>query len=318
VSCNASLLIGILAAAAPLIGNAQPHVEMLRDLYGQHLAVEQREHGEFDAHTAEAARNLGLFLRGHGDPAAAYTALSRTVAIDEKVFGPDAPRTLADVADLATVAPAADTPKLFERAAGSSDAAAASRALVALGELRASQKDREGAARYWRQALAKQEADSQNTAMILTVLAQVIAPAEAIPILRRALAIDRKNLGPRHPEYATVDQLLGAALLATGKPAEAEPPGREALDVLSEKLGSDHPRTAAAAVTLATILRATGKFAEAERLYRQALAVDEAVLGSQDPGTLDTVRALADLLRDRGRKGEATVLERRLVVNVAQ
>lgn len=301
---------------------AQPHPAMLRDLYEQHLAEQQRDHGEFDAHTADAARDLGLFLRGQGDSAAAYQALTRTVAIDEKVFGVDAPRTLADVADLATVAPMADAGKLFERAAGSSDASAASRALVALGEMHASQGDREGAAKYWRLALSKQEAatgpESENVARILNALAQVLDPADAIPLLRRALALDRKLLGAGHPEVGATDQLLAGALLATGKAAEAVAPGREALSILSLKLGADHPRTAAAAGTLGDALRATGGFKEAESLYRQALAADEKVFGPEHPVTLDEVRALAALLRERGRVSEAMVLERRLVTNVAR
>ena len=300
------------------VAYAQPHPEMLRELYKQHVAVEQREHGEFDARTAEAARSLGLFLRGHGDAPGAFDAMSRAVAIDEKVFGAEAPRTLADVADLATVAPSSDAPRLFERAAKSSDAAAAARALVALGEMRASQGDRAGAARYWRQALARQGDESQNTATILTVLAQVVEPGEAIPLLRRALAIDRKNLGSGHPEFATAEQLLASALLATGTAAEAEPLARDAVAILAEKLSPDHPRTGAAVSVLASVLRAGGKFPEAEKLYRRALEIDDQALGTDSAVSLDAVRALADFLRSRGRAAEAATLERRLVVNVAQ
>jgi tetratricopeptide (TPR) repeat protein len=311
-----------LWAFAAMVLHAQPHPAMLRELYQQHLAEQRRDHGEFDARTAEAARDLGLFLRSHDDSGGAFGALSRAVAIDEKVFGVEAPRTLADVADLATVAPVADAEKLFQRAASSSDAGAASRALVALGEMHASRGDREGAAHYWRQALGKQEAatgpDSENVARILNVLAQVVEPGDAIPLLRRALVLDRKILGPEHPEIGATDQLLAGALLATGKAADAVGPAREAMSILALKLGPEHPRTAAAAGTLADTLRATGKFAEAERLYRQALSIDEKVFGLQHPATLEEVRVLAGFLRERGRQSEAAVLERRLVTNVAR
>ena len=307
----------ILAAAA----SAQPHPEQLRDLYRQHLAEQQHEYGEFDARTAEAARDLGLFLRAHNDSQSAHDAFTRAIAIDEKVFGPDARRTLADVADLASVSPIADAPQLFERAAKSSDPAAASRALVALGEMSASQGDSERAARYWRQALNRQDAaapDSANAAMILNVLAQVVDPPEAIPLLQRALALDRKLYGPDYPETGGVDQLLAQALLATHKAAEAIGPAREALTILTTKLGPDHPRTASAANTLADALRANNKFTEAERYYRDALAADEKVLGPQHSTTLDDVRTLAAFLRERGKVTEAIELERRLVVNVAR
>lgn len=287
---------------------------MLRDLYDQHVTDQQREHGEFDAHTAEATRNLGPFLRGHSDRAAVYTALSGTVAIDEKVFGPNAPRTLADVAGLATVVPRADAPKLFERAAGSSDAAAAPRALVALGELRVWQDDRERSGPIL--ASSPREAGSRFAKHCHNPDRPCASDRP-----RRSHPAAAARPGDRPQKFRTSPSemrhrraTVGGS--ATGKAAEAEPSGRGALDVLSEKLGPDHPRTAAAASTLASILRTNGKFAKAEGLYRQALAVDEAVLGPQDPGTLDTVRALADLWRDRGRKEEATVLERRLILNV--
>jgi len=315
------IMVGLLMAAGMLC--AQPQTPMLRTLYEQHLAEQQREYGDLDAHTAGAARDLALFLRSHGDPDGAYAAMSQTVNIDEKVFGPAAPRTLADVADLASVAPFADAGRLFERAAKSSDAAAASRALVALGEMHAGQGDREGAARYWRQALAKQESaatgsESENVAMILNVLAQAVDPADAVPLLRRALALDRKLFGPVHPEVGATDQLLAGALLRSGHATDAVSPGREALSILTLKLGPDHPRTAAATHTLAEVLRATRSFAEAELLYRQALAVDEKIFGPQHPATLDEIRTLAAFLRERGKVAEAVVLERRLVVNVAR
>lgn len=283
---------------------------MLRELYEQHLAEQQEQHGEVDVRTAAAARDLGLFLRNYGDSEGAYRALSRAVAIDEKVSGRDATRTLADVADLASVSPIDEAGKLFERAATSSDGAAAGRALVALGEMHAGQGDRAGAARYWRMALAKMDGASENTARILNVLAQVVDPAEAVPLLQRALALDRKLFGATYPEVGATDQLLANALLATGKAADALAPGREGYAILSDKLGSSHPRTASAAGTLAAVLRANGKFAEAEQMYRQAV--------KSDPGSVEGIRQLAAFLRERGRVNEAVELERRLVVNVAR
>jgi tetratricopeptide (TPR) repeat protein len=309
-------LVWIAAAA-----HAQPDPAMLRRLYQQHLAGEQVLYGELDPHTAAAARDLGLFLRNYGDANGAREALSRAVEIDEKVLGAGAPRTLSDVADLASVSPQDEAVKLFERAAKSSDDAAAARALVALGEMQASLGSRDGAAKYWRQALSRQDAadpDSTNAATILNVLAQTVPPAEAIPLLRRALALDRKLLGADHPETGAADQLLAASLLAIGQATEAVAPGREALSILETKLGPDHPRTARAASILADVLQTTGQFAEAERLYRRALSIDEKTFGPQQAATQDDIRSLAQFLRRRGRRAEAVQLERRLVTNVAQ
>lgn len=300
---------------------AQPDPAMLRKLYEQNLADQQRQHGEFDPHTADAARNLGLFLRTYADPKAAYDALSHAVDIDEKVFGADSARTLADVADLATVAPFEQAVKLFARAARSSDGAAAARALIALGESAASQGDRAGAIKYWRMALAKQESvnpDSIAMATILNVLAQSVEPTEAIPLLRRALVLDRKLLGPDHPEAGSVDQLLAASLLAIGKPDDALAPAREAIAILRAKLGPDHPRTARAAGTLAAVLNSTRQFREAERFYVEAWTTDEKALGPDDPTTQDDIRNLAAFFRQHGRAAEAEEMEHRLISNVAR
>jgi tetratricopeptide (TPR) repeat protein len=308
------LLCGL--AVSPLL--SQPDPAMLRNIFEQHLAEEQQAHGEFDVRTAAAARDLGLFLRGRNDTAGAHAALSRAIAIDEKVFGPESPRTLADLADLASVSPLADAAKLFERASKSPDAAASARALVALGEMHAGQGDREGAARYWHRAVAKMPPDTENTARILNVLAQVVQPAEAIPLLRRALVLDRRILGATHPEVGATGQLLAAALIATAKPADALPFAKEAYAILSGKLGPDHPRTAEAADTLANVLRANARFTEAEKFFRQAIDIDDRVLGPQHPSTLAEIRRFADFLRQRGRTRDAAELERRLVVNVAR
>jgi tetratricopeptide (TPR) repeat protein len=299
----------------------QPDPAMLRKLYEQNLARAQHQHGEFDAHTAEAARNLGLFLRTYADPKSAYDALAHAVAIDEKVFGAESPRTLTDVADLASVAPLEEAVKLFARAAQSSDAAAAARALIALGEASASQGDRAAAAKYWRMALAKQESvnpDSIATATILNVLAQSVEPAEAIPLLNRALALDRKLFGPEHPEVGGADQLLAASLLAVGKTAEALAPAREAVSILRSKLGPDHPRTARAASTLAAVLNSTRQFREAERFYMEAWSTDEKTLGPDDSTTQDDIRNLAAFFRQHGRVAEAEEWEHRLITNVAR
>lgn len=310
--------IGLILAA---VAWGQPNVAMLRGLYEQHLVEQQRDHGEFDARTAAAARDLGLFLRGHEDPAGAQAALARAVTIDERVFGAEASRTLADVADLASVSPLEEAARLFARASRSDDNAAASRAFAALGEMRASQGDREGAARYWGQALQKQEAagggESANAAVLLNLLGQTLAPVNAIPLLQRALAINRRLLGAQHPEVGATEQLLAAAMTSAGRAQEAVGPARDAVSILETKLGAGHPRTGTAVNTLADALRAAGKPAEAEPMYRRALAIDERVYGATHAVVLEDLRRLAEFLRERGRVSEAVALERRLVVNVA-
>ena len=111
----------------------QPDTGMLRHVFEESLARRQREYGEMDIRTAQAARDLGLFLKRAGDLPASRRALAEAVRIDEKVLGPAASETLADVGDLALILPAAQAAPLFARAVESPDPAVAGPANPTLG-----------------------------------------------------------------------------------------------------------------------------------------------------------------------------------------
>jgi tetratricopeptide (TPR) repeat protein len=294
----------------------QPDPTVLRHLYEEGLSRRERQYGLSDTRTARAASDLGLFLREQGDQDGARRALAEALTIDEKALGPTAQATLADAGELAPFsAPDAAEP-LWQRAADSPEAGLAARACGALGELREAAGDREGAVQFYRRALAKEEIASgkegARVAVRLNALALALGPETGIPLLIRALAINRRVWGERHPETATAETNLSGLLLAAGRTDEAVRMGRAALAGFEGTLGADHPRTAGAASNLADALRAHGDRASAERLYRRALEIDERAYGPQHPETLNDVRNLADFLRETGRAGEAQDLERRL------
>ena len=135
----------------------QPNPSALRSIFEEGLERRRAEHGVFDVRTAQAARDLGMFLSLHGEEADARNILDQVVRIDEKLFGLDAPRTLADVAELAAVSPAKQAEALWKRASDSSETGVAARALAELGRLHALAGDRTGAAALYRRALAKEE-----------------------------------------------------------------------------------------------------------------------------------------------------------------
>lgn len=305
----------VLLSLLPLIA-FQPDPAMLRRLYEEGLAKREHEYGVQDPRTAGAARDLGLFLREWTDPASAHAPLAQALEIDQRALGPADPQTLADAANLASVSPPDEADRLWTRATQSPDAALAAKALAALGDLRESAGDKRGAAEFYRGALAKEEAASGKSgarvAVRLNALALVADPPDAIPLLQRALAINRRAWGERHPETATTEVNLSGELLATGHIAEAVRIGRLALGNFEATLGRDHPRTAAAASTLADALRASKDNGGAEKLYRRALAIDERAYGPAHPETLGDVRNLADFLRETGRHKEAAELETRL------
>lgn len=283
----------------------------LRPLYEQALERRRKEFGATDPHTAQAARDLGLFLAGIGDPAAARPALAEAVRIDEQSIGAGAPQTLADLAELAAVSPPKVAEPLWKRASSAQDAAVAIRALMALGAA----ADRAAAPAYYRRALARQEEaagpDSPAVPSILQALAGVVAPRDAIPLLERALVVGRASQGAYHPSNALVEAALASKLLAVGRIDDALKAAADALAIDQASIGIEHPLTARVMVTLAQVLQAQKQLERAEKMYRMALAVDESAYGARHAQTLGDLHALARFLRDTGRPGEAAELEKK-------
>ena len=282
---------------------AQPDPAMLGRIYQEHLARCQRDFGAKDVRTAQAASDLGLYLREHGNRSAAVTFLRQAMTVDETALGPAAGRTLRDAENLAGLLPPAEAVPLWRRVAGSGEAAQAARALAQLGEFREAAGDPSGAVALYSKAVAKEEAASggngPRVAARLNTLALLLDPKEAIPLLERALSIQRHAWGPLHPETATTETNLSGMLLATGRLAEAERFGRQALTGFEKTLGEQHPRTAAAASSLADVLRAKGDRTAAEQLYRRALAIDSNIYGPDGPETLKDRRTLTEFLREK-------------------
>jgi len=220
---TAAVLLWIAAAlAAPAF---QPDTAMLRRLYEEALSRRQREYGSADARTAQAARDLGLFLYRAGDKTSTRRAMADAVRIDEQAFGAAAPETLEDVATLASVSAPADAEPLLRRAIESPDATVAGPALTSLAELRKAAGDRAGAAVMLRRALQKAEVvdgkDGSTVALVLNMLAMVVDPKEGVLLLGRALEIDKAALGPGHPQTLRDVRKLASLLRETGRTSEA-------------------------------------------------------------------------------------------------
>jgi tetratricopeptide (TPR) repeat protein len=290
------MLVLLVLALAP-----QPDPAMLRRIFEEALARREKQYGAADARTAQAARDLGMFLAREGDAAAAHTALTEAVKIDEAAFGKSAALTLADVAELAAVSTAGQAPALWLRASESAEGAVAVRALMALGNMRAGAGDRTGAAGLYRRAVSRQESatgeSSEPVSICLNALAQVVDATESIAMLQRAMAIDRKILGPRHPQTASTEANLAGKLANAGRYDEALAAAAEALSVFGEMLGLDHPRCAIAASILAFVLEQKGDRPRAEKMYRMALQIDEAAYGPKHPQTVADRQALAEFLK---------------------
>jgi len=240
----------------------QPSQAMLRQLFEETLVRKKAEYGDSDTRTAQAARDLGLFLAEQGDRSRARDCLAEAVQINERALGPSAAPTLADIVELAGLSPPKQAEPLWHRAAASTDAAVAARALGALGALRENAGDRAVAAKFYRHALAKEQVasgrDSARVAVRLNALARAVKMPESIALLERALAINRRRLGPRHPETATIEANLAALLVNAGRAGEAVRLASNAMSILEETAGAEHPRTAVVAAILVNARQAAG------------------------------------------------------------
>ena len=121
----------------------------------------------------------------------------------------------------------------------------------------------------------------------------------AEPLIRSALEIAEKNLGPNHPDTAGSLNNLAGVLEAKGDYAGAEPLYRRALAIAEKTLGPNHPNTAMALDNLAGLLESEGDNAGAEPLYRRALATAEKALGPDHPTTREIRENLDGLLRKK-------------------
>jgi tetratricopeptide (TPR) repeat protein len=120
--------------------------------------------------------------------------------------------------------------------------------------------------------------------------------SEALPLLRDALAMNEKALGPEHPDTAQSLNNLALPLHAQGNLAGAKPLYERALAIREKALGPEHPDTAQSLNNVATLLKDQGDFAGARPLFERALAIQEKVLGPEHPNTNAARGNLARLL----------------------
>ena len=134
--------------------------------------------------------------------------------------------------------------------------------------------------------------------------------SRAQPLLERALQIQRRVLGPRHPDTLASMQDLGAVLEFEGHHAEAEKLDRETLDAQRQVLGPEHRQTLVTMNNLGALLMDENRFPEAERLLRETLDIERRLPGPENLNTFNSERYLAFTLRSEGRYSEAEKLFR--------
>lgn len=137
--------------------------------------------------------------------------------------------------------------------------------------------------------------------------------AEAEPILKQALLIRERALGPEHPDTATSLNNLAMLYEKQGKHREALPILERALVICEKALGPEHPDTIIGVNNLAIALISQGSYQAAAPLLKRALALREQLLGDEHPDTGKSVNNLAMLYEKLGQYRDAVpLLERAL------
>lgn len=148
------------------------------------------------------------------------------------------------------------------------------------------------------------ELQAQMMNVMGTVYQSLGLTSKAEPLLRRALEIRQRVLGPRNPDTLQTQQDLAVAVLAGSNYPEAEKLCRETLETRRQVLGPEHHDTVDSMVQLARILGFQSRYDEAEKLNRDALEVARRKW-PQDRLTATALSLLADTLTHEEKYPEA-------------
>jgi len=127
---------------------------------------------------------------------------------------------------------------------------------------------------------------------------------------REVIELGSRRLGTENEQVLRALANLGAALWDQARYREAEQVDHQLLDLDRRVLGADDPRTLLVAGNLALVIKSQGRFSEAEPLYGEVLAVQQRVLGTEHQATAFTMENLAGLLIMEGRLAEAEKISR--------
>jgi tetratricopeptide (TPR) repeat protein len=284
---------------------------------------------------AELCTAAGQVLLCAGDLRAARPFLERSLAIHERVLGPDHSDTghsLNNLAALLLYQGELKAARLLserslqvsERVLGPDHPDTASR-LNNLAAVLSTQGELAAARPLYERALAimahAPEADRADTAKYLNNLAMLLQDqgevVAAQSLHEHALAIREQVQGPDHPETAASLNNLALLLHNQGQRAAARPLFERALAINERTLGPDHSTTATSLNNLARLLQDQGELATARPLYERALAIRQRVLGPDHAHlyTASTLNNLASLVWEQGNLAAARPLyERALAI----
>jgi len=141
--------------------------------------------------------------------------------------------------------------------------------------------------------------DPELQAQLMDVMGNVYVKlglyAVAEQKFEQAVAIQRRVLGPEHPDTlrTTSDLAYSLVFQRQSRTAEAEKLLRQTLDTQRHVLGPAHLDTFKTINYLAETLRQERRFTEGEKLERETLDAERRALGPENPETLRSISILA-------------------------
>ena len=143
-----------------------------------------------------------------------------------------------------------------------------------------------------------------------TVLSEMGRPADAVPLLRRAMALQTVTHGETSFDVMTCNDMLARALADSGHAAEVVPTLRRSLDLKRAVHGEASQEVADAHNELAVALQEMGEPSLAEEEARSALSLHIDLFGESHMYTGTCISNLATLLQAQGKLHPAEMLLR--------
>jgi len=271
--------------------------------------------------TADEAALVSLvarYDRERGAYASARTLNERALELRRRVLGPEHPKTLTSMNNLAVTLQAQgdltgacklqeETLDSLRRVLGSEHPDTLTSMnnlasiLLAQGDLAGARKLQQETLDSFRRVLGSEH---PRTLTSMSNLAQTLSAqgdlAGAHKLQQEALDSFRRVLGPAHPSTLSLIISLASTLSAQGDLAGARKLQEETLDGFRRVLGPEHPKTLTSMNNVAGTLFAQGDLAGARKLQEETLDIRRRVLGPVHPRTLHSTNDLAEALSAQG------------------
>jgi ankyrin repeat protein len=113
---------------------------------------------------------------------------------------------------------------------------------------------------------------------------------EALQAYQEVYEIQKRVLGPEHPDTLTTRNNIASVLDDQGKYEEALQAYKKVYDIQKHVLGPEHPNTLSIRSNMATVLFKQGKLEEALQAYQEVYDISKRVLGPDHPFTKNVLR----------------------------